>query len=157
MGVAILSGTLASLESSKHSHRPSAKWESHTPGTLTPTISQSDDSQPSRFIACVTREETAKRLRDLFFSLGGMGPTVEVRINENVKAVKEAKDGECETCGQPLPKAAPTDEVCDTCGKALDDCTCSGDAAEADAKKRTADALIRFEVFRAKELGVQIE
>lgn len=91
MGVAILSGILASQESSKHGQYPSAKWESHTPGTITPTIPQTDDSQPSRFIACVTGEETAKRLNSLFFSLGAVRPSVDVRIKQNVKAVKEAE------------------------------------------------------------------
>lgn len=92
MGVAILSGVLASLDAhNKYGQHTAAKWESHTPGTLTPTIPQTDDSQPSRYIACVTREETMKRLNNLFFSLGGGRPTVDVRINQNVAAVQESQ------------------------------------------------------------------
>ena len=37
MGVAILSGVIASLEAKHDSALPAhAKWESHTPGTVTP-------------------------------------------------------------------------------------------------------------------------
>lgn len=92
MGVAVLSGVLASLESSTaNGHHQGAKWESHTPGTVTPTIPAWDESQPSKFIACVSREESAIRLKGLFFSLGGLGPSVEVRVSENVRAVEEAQ------------------------------------------------------------------
>jgi len=92
MGIAVLSGVLASLEStgSPYGHG-AAKWESHTPGTLTPTVqSPSDESLPSRYLACVSREESAKRLRNVFFSLGGLGPSVEIHVGENVRAVREA-------------------------------------------------------------------
>ena len=90
MGVAILSGVLASLESTGSAH-DAMKWESHTPGTLTPTVqSPLDESLPSRYLACVSREESAKRLKNVFFSLGGLGPSVEVLVGENVRAVQEA-------------------------------------------------------------------
>lgn len=88
MGIAILSGVLASLESTS-SQRTAAKWESHTPGTTTPTLqSPLDESLPARFLACVSREESAKRLRDVFFSLGGSSPGVEVVVGGNVQAVQ---------------------------------------------------------------------
>lgn len=90
MGIAVLSGVLASLESTG-SHDGAAKWESHTPGTLTPTIqSPLDESLPSRYLACVSRKESAKHLRSTFFSLGGLGPSVEVLVGENVRAAQEA-------------------------------------------------------------------
>ncbi|TCD68888.1 delta 1-pyrroline-5-carboxylate reductase [Steccherinum ochraceum] len=90
MGIAVISGVLASLESTSSPHH-TAKWESHTPGTLTPTVQfPSDESLPSRFLACVSREESGKRLRELFLPLGGLGSSVEVLVGENVRAVREA-------------------------------------------------------------------
>lgn len=97
MGIAVLSGVLASLESTTTAHQNgqngvAAKWESHTPGTLTPTVQSAsdDESLPSRYLACVSREESAKRLRSLFISLGSLGPSVEVLVGENVRAVLQA-------------------------------------------------------------------
>ncbi|VDB82626.1 unnamed protein product [Peniophora sp. CBMAI 1063] len=92
MGVAITSGVLASLQP----HHPLGhidgpqKWELHTPGTRTPTTgAEVDPSLPSRFIACVKREDTAKRLRGTFGSVAG-GSQVEVLADKNVDAVKQA-------------------------------------------------------------------
>lgn len=86
MGVAVLSGVIASLGS-----KPEApKWESHTSGTVTPAVSTEDETQPSRFIACVSREESAKRLKTVFFHLGGLGASVEVCVAQNVQAVQQA-------------------------------------------------------------------
>jgi len=90
MGVAVLSGVLASLDSASGPTYPGPKWESHTPGTLTPALAASDPTLPSRFIACVSREESAKRLRGLFFSLGGLGSSVEVCVANNVPAVQQS-------------------------------------------------------------------
>ncbi|CDO69540.1 hypothetical protein BN946_scf184785.g45 [Trametes cinnabarina] len=90
MGVAILSGVLASLES-KHSinSHPQPKWESHTPGTVTPQTLD-DDSLPSRFIACVSREESAKKLGAVFFNAGSLGRSVEIVCANNVQAARES-------------------------------------------------------------------
>jgi pyrroline-5-carboxylate reductase len=96
MGIAILSGVVASLD--PHAgvlpksglHR---KWEIHTPGTLTPVSedpAQLDPALPSRFLACVSREESAKRLRGTFAALGGMGTEIEVIVADNVDAVQQA-------------------------------------------------------------------
>lgn len=90
MGIAVLSGVLASLDSASDPTYPGPKWESHTPGTVTPALPVSDVSLPSRFIACVSQEESAKRLRGLFFSLGGLGPSVEVCVGTNVQAVQQS-------------------------------------------------------------------
>ncbi|KDQ60752.1 hypothetical protein JAAARDRAFT_31723 [Jaapia argillacea MUCL 33604] len=94
MGIAILSGVVASLESQSSTHPkhffPNAKWESHTPGTSTPVESPDDPSLPSRFLACVTREDSAKKLRVTFGALGGLGGTVEVLTGRNLEAVKQA-------------------------------------------------------------------
>lgn len=91
MGVAVLSGVIASLDSKPDPHFPLAKWESHTPGTVTPTVGhEEDNSHPSRFIACVSREESARRLKSVFLHIGGLGPSVQIRVLENVQAVQQA-------------------------------------------------------------------
>ena len=89
MGVAIISGVLASLEAKATLPFPSAKWESHTPGTLTPH-EREDESLPSRFIACVSREESVKKLSDVFTAPGALRRNVEVFKSQNVKAAREA-------------------------------------------------------------------
>lgn len=91
MGVAVLSGVIASLDSVREPPYSANKWESHTPGTVTPALHHSDVTLPSKFVACVSREESAKRLRSLFFSLGGLGPSVEVCVASNVQAVQQAQ------------------------------------------------------------------
>ena len=88
MGVAILSGVLASLDA-KNSFVPQPKWESHTSGTVTPQILE-DESLPSRFIACVSREETARKLRNAFVTIGNLGRNVEIVQARNVEAVRES-------------------------------------------------------------------
>lgn len=90
MGIAVLSGVIASLDSIATPTSHHAKWESHTPGTLTPTGPSTDESFPERFIACVSREESAKRLRSVFFNLGPRGASVEILAAENVRAAKQA-------------------------------------------------------------------
>lgn len=93
MGIAITSGVLASLDSRSPLHglvSGQPKWESHTPGTSTPTnITDGDLTLPSHFIACVKREESAKRLREEFRALIG-GDAVEVRVGRNVSAVQQS-------------------------------------------------------------------
>src|SRR6266478_8020193 len=93
MGIAITSGVLASLHSQSPLHGLNSgqpKWESHTPGTSTPTVAAGDDpTLPSRFIACVQREESARRLRETFRAVLG-GGAVEITVGENVSAVQGA-------------------------------------------------------------------
>ncbi|KAH9063508.1 pyrroline-5-carboxylate reductase [Lactarius vividus] len=93
MGIAITSGVLASLDSQSSLHRLGSghpKWESHTPGTSTPTdVTEGDPTLPSRFIACVKREESAKRLRGTFRSLTG-GEAIEVTVGQNIAAVQQS-------------------------------------------------------------------
>lgn len=95
MGVAVLSGVVDSLQSVARNQPAHPKWETHTPGTLTPVDTPTalhalDASLPSRYIACVSRQESAAKLRVTFSALGGLGETVEVRANDNVAAVREA-------------------------------------------------------------------
>ena len=101
MGIAVLSGVVASLDSSQSQSQfhasplPGAikraipKWESHTPGTTTPVASP-DASVPSRFIATVRRAESANRLRGVFDALGSLGETVEVVSGENLMAIEQS-------------------------------------------------------------------
>jgi pyrroline-5-carboxylate reductase len=76
MGIAILSGILADLESPKFK-TPSSS------GTSTPL--EAPFRLPSRFIACVRRPESAKRIQKALD-----GYEVKVVKNENVAACKEA-------------------------------------------------------------------
>jgi len=93
MGVAVTAGVLASLDSRSPLHGLGSgqpKWESHTPGTSTPTnIADDDPTLPSRFIACVKREESARRLREKFRALVG-GEAIEVTVGKNVAAVQQS-------------------------------------------------------------------
>lgn len=91
MGVAILSGVLASLDA-KNATTPVVsppKWESHTPGTVTPQTLE-DETLPSRFIACVSREETARKLATTFLQAGNLGRSVEIVQARNVEAVRQS-------------------------------------------------------------------
>ncbi|KAE9400732.1 pyrroline-5-carboxylate reductase [Gymnopus androsaceus JB14] len=91
MGIAVLSGVVDSLDiPSRLSNGNREKWESHTPGTLTPTGSPDDKTVPSRFIACVKREESAVKLKGIFASMGVMGQNIEVVVSHNVQAVQES-------------------------------------------------------------------
>jgi len=90
MGIAVLSGVIDSLDPvSTLSKAPNGhpKWESHTPGTLTPVP---DASVPSQFTACVSREESATKLRKIFSDLGPLGATVQVLASKNLEAVQTA-------------------------------------------------------------------
>jgi len=91
MGIAVLSGVVDSLDiPSRLSNGNREKWESHTPGTLTPTGSPDDKTVPSRFIACVKREESAVKLKGIFASMNVMGQNIEVVVSQNVQAVQES-------------------------------------------------------------------
>lgn len=93
MGIAILSGTLTSLENrARLQHGQNSEPPS---GISTPTASQfldaPDDALPSRFIATVGREETGRKLRKTFEGMGALGSQVEVQAGKgNVAAAKEA-------------------------------------------------------------------
>ncbi|KAH7924580.1 putative delta 1-pyrroline-5-carboxylate reductase [Leucogyrophana mollusca] len=89
MGIAILSGVIQSLQSRDISHSI-PKWESHTPGTSTPTVDTPDPSLPSQFIASVTRQESALKLQHTFGSLGGLGASVQIVIGGNLAAAQQA-------------------------------------------------------------------
>ncbi|CAK5277457.1 unnamed protein product [Mycena citricolor] len=90
MGIAVLSGVLDSLRprvqlpSDISSSSKKAKWDSHTPGTVTPAVETDDESVPTSFMACVSREESAARLRSVFPS------SVAVIAGGNLDAVKKS-------------------------------------------------------------------
>ncbi|KAL1709777.1 pyrroline-5-carboxylate reductase dimerization-domain-containing protein [Schizophyllum commune] len=91
MGIAILSGVVASLEaatSATPSSHKQPKWESHTPGTMTPD--QDASSTPSQFIACVSRAETRTKLQGVFGALGPLGKTVQVVAGDNLNAIRQS-------------------------------------------------------------------
>jgi pyrroline-5-carboxylate reductase len=110
MGISIISGVIASLESSSSSSKAVnkqhlKKWESHTPGTSTPTIASpspstesafslfppiEDPSIPTRFLACVSRESTSQNLGKVFGAIGPLGASVEVFTRANVEAASQA-------------------------------------------------------------------
>ncbi|KAG1891224.1 putative delta 1-pyrroline-5-carboxylate reductase [Suillus subluteus] len=89
MGVAIISGVITSLQSRLNTLEI-PKWESHTPGTCTPTADSPDPSLPSIFTATVTRKESAQKLQHTFGLLGGLGSSVQVVVGENLAAVQQA-------------------------------------------------------------------
>lgn len=92
MGIAILSGIIDSLDTPSTTRDGFAKWESHTPGTLTPvhSLEDPDNSIPSRFFACVSREETARTLKKIFGDLQPLGSAVEVFASNNVESALRA-------------------------------------------------------------------
>ena len=85
LGIAILSGILASLSFSQHPSHPSPAYPDS--GTATPTTEIPPSSTPSKFIACVRRPESAKRIK---LAVAEYGYPVQILQNENVKGVKAA-------------------------------------------------------------------
>ena len=89
MGIAILSGVLSSLDPDSSGSIP--KWESHTSGTVTPVaFVEEDPALPSRFLACVSREVSARGLKSAFTEASRLGAAVEICVANNVQAVKQS-------------------------------------------------------------------
>jgi len=89
MGVAILSGVLSSLDSGSSDSIP--KWEAHTSGTVTPVaFVEEDPALPSRFLACVSREVSARGLKPAFTEASRLGAAVEICVANNVRTVKQS-------------------------------------------------------------------
>ncbi|KAF7338404.1 Pyrroline-5-carboxylate reductase [Mycena venus] len=63
---------------------------SRTPRARSRRRGPPDASVPTRFIACVAREDSATRLRATFGALGPLGAAVEVHASENLAAVQKA-------------------------------------------------------------------
>ncbi|KAL2264099.1 hypothetical protein VTK26DRAFT_2301 [Humicola hyalothermophila] len=82
MGIAILSGILASLDEMQAASRPSAS------GTSTPLYETAATTRlPSRFICCVRRPESAKKLKETFRAHSS---SVAIAQNANVASVQQA-------------------------------------------------------------------
>ncbi|CAG8958005.1 hypothetical protein HYFRA_00000348 [Hymenoscyphus fraxineus] len=81
MGIAILSGILSSL------HEISLQSSASISSSGSSTPSETPARLPSRFIACVRRAESAKRIKK---ALADHISTVKIVQNENVKACQEA-------------------------------------------------------------------
>jgi pyrroline-5-carboxylate reductase len=89
MGIAIMGGIMTHLEDILRStplHSATSTPFPSASGTSTPA-EQPPHRLPSRFIACVRRPESAKRIKA---SLAQHHTPLQVYINENVKAVQEA-------------------------------------------------------------------
>lgn len=93
MGIAILSGVLDSLAARNEQGGPVQRTPAAS-GTTTPVTSYltltAEASIPSRFIACVNRVESVRRLKKTFKDLGGLAEQVEVLSGENLRAVQES-------------------------------------------------------------------
>ncbi|RDL37381.1 Pyrroline-5-carboxylate reductase [Venustampulla echinocandica] len=83
MGIAILSGILSSLYEVQ---TPKSAFLQSPSGTSTP-LEEVPSRLPSRFIACVRRPESAKRIKK---ELGAYTKNVYIVQNDNVGACKEA-------------------------------------------------------------------
>lgn len=93
MGIAITSGVLASLDSraTARSEGSPERQSASASGASTPTLlSAGDAAIPSRFIACVSRQESARKLRRTFGDLGPSGQAVEVVVGDNLQAIQES-------------------------------------------------------------------
>jgi pyrroline-5-carboxylate reductase len=85
MGIAILSGILSSLYELQAPRNP--LLSQGTSGTSTPAIEETPERLPSRFIACVRRPESAKKVKH---ALADHLKVVKIVQNDNISAVTEA-------------------------------------------------------------------
>ena len=93
MGVAILSGVLSSLDA-RYSQLQLPVAHSSS-GSSTPVqsyaLGAADDALPTRFIACVHRKESVKRVVRVFTdTVGPSGAQIEVVVGDNVRAAQES-------------------------------------------------------------------
>lgn len=90
MGIAILSGVLDSQRSILQSQSNQASLSSSIASLSTEDGDSDDLTQlPSKFLACVSRVESGKRLRKEIFPKT-QNPEVEILVSDNLKASKEA-------------------------------------------------------------------
>jgi pyrroline-5-carboxylate reductase len=88
MGIAILSGILSSLyELQGNGVAKPTLLQSSQSGTNTPSIEELPTRLPSRFIACVRRPESAKKVKQ---ALAAHMKAITTVQNDNVNAVNEA-------------------------------------------------------------------
>ncbi|KAF4624793.1 hypothetical protein G7Y89_g13377 [Cudoniella acicularis] len=84
MGIAILSGILSSLYEIQ---APKPAFLQSQSGTSTPSFEELPSRLPSKFIACVRRPESAKKIKQ---ALAAYSKAVTILQNDNVAACKEA-------------------------------------------------------------------
>lgn len=95
MGVAVLSGVIASLDARYSQIQLPGAVPHSSSGTSTPVQSYAlgavEDALPTRFIACVHRKESVKRVVRVFSeTVGESGSQIEVVVGENLKAVQQS-------------------------------------------------------------------
>ena len=66
-----------------------ARTRGQSEGTSTP-VGAPDASLPSRFLACVSREESVQKLMRTFHGKGGLSENIEIVAGENLASVQEA-------------------------------------------------------------------
>ena len=97
LGIAILCGILDSI--SHHPNKSAAPSPAYPDsGTATPTTNGSSASNgidklfqtPTRFIGCVRRPQSAKRIKTAVADFPAVASDVEIYQNQNVKAVEQA-------------------------------------------------------------------
>ncbi|EJU05655.1 pyrroline-5-carboxylate reductase [Dacryopinax primogenitus] len=91
MGIAILSGVVDVLKSP--SPFPNGMSQSSPSGISTPVPTLAtvpDESLPSKFTACVSRDDSVRRLKRTFEALGGLGPAIQVIAGHNADSAAHA-------------------------------------------------------------------
>ncbi|KAE9400730.1 hypothetical protein BT96DRAFT_992646 [Gymnopus androsaceus JB14] len=110
--VVALSDIVDSLDiPSRLSNGNREKWESHTPGTLTPTGSPDDKTVPSRFIACVKREESTVKLKGIFASMGVMARISKLLCPRTCRPYKNRMSSYCGMTVVSTIPSSPTEEI----------------------------------------------
>ncbi|KAA1099938.1 delta 1-pyrroline-5-carboxylate reductase [Puccinia graminis f. sp. tritici] len=87
MGVAILSGVIESLKTSKDAQPSSSVPQTPTAESDPDVDAPTEDSIPNRFVTCVSRPESARKLKKRWLELGR--EDIEVRVSDNVRGVAE--------------------------------------------------------------------
>ena len=87
MGVAILSGVIESLKKPKNTQGTSSLPPTPSAECYPDVDAPEGDSIPKRFITCVSRPESARKLKKRWVELGR--EDIEVRVADNVGGVAE--------------------------------------------------------------------
>ncbi len=91
MGIAILEGVVASLEA-RHTDTSGSSNGGQIPTRSSThlTARDSDALIPSRFIACVNREESVQHLKRTFHGRGNLSEPIKIVAGENVASIRES-------------------------------------------------------------------
>jgi pyrroline-5-carboxylate reductase len=87
MGVAILSGVIESLKTPNDAQPSSSVPQTPTAESDPDVDAPTEDSIPNRFVTCVSRPESARKLKKRWSELGR--EDIEVRVSDNVRGVAE--------------------------------------------------------------------